>query len=952
MSIANGHEVEQIVGDGKRTTQEFRRRAAELEVVAEVSTAIASILDLPTLLQQVVDLAKQRFALYHAHVYLLDEQDEYLRLVAGADEIGRLMVARGHRIALDRPQSLVARAARERQPAVVNDVSEAPDFLPNVLLPDTRSELALPMVLGDQVIGVLDFQSDVVGRFGEGDIQVQTILAQQAANAVRNARTFDLLSNSEAVLRKSHERADQLARNLEAVQEVGARISTILDLDAVLQEVVELTRSRFELYHAHVYLIDESGDYLTLAAGAGTPGRVMKEHGHRIPVNHPNSIVARVTRTKQGSYVNDVSKSRDFLPNPLLPRTRSESAAPMIAGGELIGVLDIQSDKVDRFNEIDVLTTTALAQQIAIAVQNARAFSQLLQTQADLTESLVARGRAEEQLRRRASELETVAMVGAAASTILDLDELLSTVVELTKTNFDLYHAHIYLFDDKREFLNLAAGAGEPGEIMKTRGHKIRADHPHSLVARAARTSQGVVSNDVTQDTDFLPNPLLPQTRSEMSLPMIVGDETIGVLDIQSVVVNRFTDDDILVQTTLASQIVVAVQNARALQQILLRERAIENSTSGLTIADARRPDMPLVYINPAFEQITGYSIEEALGKNCRFLQSDDRDQEAIQEIRAAIREGRNCTVTLRNYRKDGRLFWNELRLSPIHNAAGVVTHFVGVQTDITERKEIETQRELMLEQAEEQVARERLSAERLREVDRLKSQFLANMSHELRTPLNSIIGYSEILLDGDDGELSDEAAEDIGTIYQSGRHLLSIINEILDLAKIEAGQMSIDRRSVDLPDIVSEVVQTAQVLVKDKPVVLRITPEAEICPVLGDPVRLRQIFTNLISNAVKFTEKGNVTIAYGMADAHSVYVKVSDTGIGMKETDVPIIFQQFRQVDGSATRRAGGTGLGLTITKHLVDMHGGSIEVESEIGVGSVFRFTLPVAETEEMRS
>ena len=447
-----------------------------------------------------------------------------------------------------------------------------------------------------------------------------------------------------------------------------------------------------------------------------------------------------------------------------------------------------------------------------------------------------------------------------------------------------------------------------------------------------------------------MPNPLLPGTQSEMALPLIVGDTVIGVLDVQSNELNRFGDDDVLVQTTLAAQIAVAVQNARALEQVLLHEKAIENSTSGLTIADARRPDMPLVYINPAFEKITGYTIADALGQNCRFLQADDRDQEALGEIRAAIREGRNCTVVLRNYRKDGTLFWNELRLSPIHNAAGVVTHFVGVQTDITERKEIEFEREQMLSQAEAQAEREHEAAERLREVDRLKSQFLANMSHELRTPLNSIIGYSEILLDGDDGELSEEAVEDVSTIYQSGRHLLAIINEILDLAKIESGQMSLELRPVDLTQLIAEVIDQTSILIKEKPVSL-VSEIADGMPfVSADAVRLRQIITNLVGNALKFTERGSVTIACGWADDHYGYIEVRDTGIGMKQEDLEIIFQQFRQVDGSVTRRAGGTGLGLTITRHLVEMHGGSIEVSSELGAGSVFRFTVGLHTTEGM--
>ncbi len=1117
MSNNNGVTIERIApSEFKRSTQEIRRRAVELELIAEVSNAATQLLDESALLQTVVDLAKDKFALYHAHVYLVDPTGEYLVLAAGAGEIGAKMVEEGHRIAIARQQSLVARAARTQAGVTINDVTQEPGFLPNKYLPATHAEIALPMTVGSELIGVLDFQSDEAGRFDEEDVRIKTILAQQIAIAMRNVRTLQqqqrqlqfqeasaqirdylrdsqreigeqaedilriigavfhadysvvareddqqetwqlvtgigaavsdaaaqailnsdlyrraaieanqnrrlvivaradesqniLLDDSDptsgiksfmamplyaadqllgivflSYIRKHHDflpdeihnarlmqdqvsaglarrlqeeqiraeqaRAQALARNLETVSEVSSAITTILNLDELLLSVVELTKSRFDLYHAHIYLLDDSRETLTLAAGAGTPGSIMKERGHRIPISHPTSIVGRVAREKSPWFVNDVTTSPTFLPNPLLPKTRSEAAAPILAGGRLIGVLDVQSEVVGRFTEVDAHTMNTLASQIAVAVVNANAFQQVIDAQTDLVRSLEARSAIEEQLRRRASDLETVATVSTASSTMLDQDELLSTVVDLTKANFELYHVHVYLLDDLGEYLVLAAGAGEPGQIMRERGHKIPAAHPNSLVARAARTATGVVANDVGQQPDFLPNPMLPETRSEMAIPMIAGDVVIGVLDVQSKDINRFSDDDVLIQTTLAAQIAVALQNARAVDRLRLTERAIENSTSGMSIADASLPDMPLVYVNHAFEVITGYSASEVLGKNCRFLQGTEQDQSELAELRAALQEQRQTTVVLRNYRKDGTLFWNELRLAPIFNVRGELTHYVGVQTDITERREIEIEREHMLRLTEEQAQKDRETADRLREVDRLKSQFIANMSHELRTPLNSIIGYSELLLDGDDGELSKEAHEDVATIHTSGQHLLSIINEILDLAKIEAGQMSLDPRGVEVKKIAEEVLNTAQVLLQDKPVTLELVEASPVDRVSADPLRLRQIITNLVSNAIKFTERGAIVVTYGHVDASTAYIEVRDSGIGMSDSDLQVIFQQFRQVDGSSTRRAGGTGLGLTITKALVELHGGTISVRSALNQGTTFHFTLPLHTVEAL--
>ena len=240
-------------------------------------------------------------------------------------------------------------------------------------------------------------------------------------------------------------------------------------------------------------------------------------------------------------------------------------------------------------------------------------------------------------------------------------------------------------------------------------------------------------------------------------------------------------------------------------------------------------------------------------------------------------------------------------------------------------------------------------SYEQAREADRLKSEFLASMSHELRTPLNSIIGYSEVMLDGINGELNEDMEEDMRAIYGSGQHLLNIINDILDLAKIEAGKMVIDRQPVDLNNLINEITRAGQILVKDRPVELVVNQEAHLPHAHADSVRLRQIIWNIVSNAVKFTEEGNVTITTGIEDEALVFVEVADTGIGMAKSDLNVIFEQFRQVDGSSTRRAGGTGLGLNITRHLIHMHGGEISVDSELGVGTTFRFTLPAHITEK---
>ncbi len=719
----------------------------------------------------------------------------------------------------------------------------------------------------------------------------------------------------------------RLATEMQIVSEVTEALNRLTNVQDVMQLICDLAKARFGLYHAHLYLFDEKRTSLTLVAGAGDVGRTMHERGHRIAINHPHSIVASVARTGEATIVNDVRRSPNFLPNPLLPQTRSEMAVPMRVGGTLIGVFDVQSEETNHFDEGDAPIKTSLAAQAAIALENSR------QAQ--------AQQQAESRLRRIARQLQTVAEVGSAITTILSLDTLLPTVVDLTKERFDLYHAHIYLISADDNSLILAAGAGEPGKLMQARGHSI-ARTANSLVATAARERRVVIVNDVTQDPNFLVNPLLPMTRAEMSLPLLVGDHLIGVLDVQSDTAGRFDQDDISVKTSLAAQIAIAIENSRAFagaEQARRETQHIYNES--LELIGTAGFDGYFRELNPSWTRMLGYTREHLLANPfIDFVHEDDK--EATIAVAVELATGKPAVSFINRYRTlPGNYLWIEWNTSADLNSQTL--YFVA--HDISAQVELQQQREESLKAAQLQSARDRQTADRLREVDRLKSQFLANMSHELRTPLNSIIGYSEILIDGDDGDLTQEAAEDIGIIYNSGKHLLNLINEILDLAKIEAGEVNLVSEIIDLERLVADIVGSSQVLINSSAVTLSLNVEAHGLVINADPLRLRQIVTNLVSNAAKFTEEGAVVVTIARHDDYFARVSVLDSGIGINEADLTAIFERFRQVDGSSTRRAGGTGLGLSISRSLIEMLGGEIYVESTVGVGSTFWFTIPLA-------
>ncbi|MGC8873771.1 MAG: ATP-binding protein [Chloroflexia bacterium] len=247
-------------------------------------------------------------------------------------------------------------------------------------------------------------------------------------------------------------------------------------------------------------------------------------------------------------------------------------------------------------------------------------------------------------------------------------------------------------------------------------------------------------------------------------------------------------------------------------------------------------------------------------------------------------------------------------------------------------------------EMVAERTAQLEEALKRATEADRIKGEFLASMSHELRTPLNSIIGFSRVILNRIDGPLTDLQEADLRTIYNSGLHLLGLINDILDLSKIEAGFMELRREAVALPPLIQEALDSCAALARDRPIALRQEVPADLPPVDADPTRVRQIVLNLVSNAVKYTERGTVTVRAYRQEGE-VVVCVSDTGVGIARDQLGKVFEPFHQVGNAPGSQDLGTGLGLAISRRLVEMHGGRIWVESEVGRGSTFSFTLPVA-------
>lgn len=440
----------------------------------------------------------------------------------------------------------------------------------------------------------------------------------------------------------------------------------------------------------------------------------------------------------------------------------------------------------------------------------------------------------------------------------------------------------------------------------------------------------GEIHTDLTEDcyAEWLASAIQQSTKPfEANWTCSDGTELPVEISLSSI---RIQDQDYLCGS------VRDIRERRAAElEMRLQRLAIESTSNGIIISDAGRDDHPITYANPGFLKLTGYERDEVVGRNCRFLQGEATAPEHVAELREAIDNGQPCRVAIRNYRKDGSAFWNDLQVTPVHDAQDRLVNFVGVQNDITDRIEV-------------QKALERANRE-VKAISDAKSSFMANMSHELRTPMTAVLGFADMLIDD---LCEEELLEKVYTIKRNGEYLLALLNDILDLSKIEAGQMEIQREELSIRHVVSDIESLMEVRATEEGIPLEFVwqPDAP-ATVTADQTRMRQVIVNLVGNALKFTDEGQVRVVIGTngeASPPELAIAVHDTGIGIHESHLPDLFTPFNVSGVTRRRRFGGTGLGLSISKRLAEGMGGRIEVDSELGVGSCFTFYLPLTESQ----
>lgn len=733
----------------------------------------------------------------------------------------------------------------------------------------------------------------------------------------------DRVEERTAELAAATERMRRRALQIQTSAEVARAIASVRDLNKLLSQVTHLISERFGWYHVGIFLVDERREYAVLEATNSEGGQRMLARSHRLKIGEVG-IVGTVTSTGEPLIALDVGEDAVYFDNPDLPDTRSEMALPLKIGDRIIGALDMQSTKEAAYDDEDLAISSNLADQVAIAIENASLFEE---TQHALEEV-------------RALQRRYVERAWARGVT----------------SRRDMTYEY-----RRRGTPPLADTSLPEAAMAMTQGDVVAVPDYASVL--------GAGDDGGSEDAK-------PRARAALAAPIKIRDQVIGVLDLQETdEARQWTEDDIALVRAISDQVGQALETARLFEETSRRaEQMATLNRIGLDLAAGLEVERVLqslyeqcqqVLVTDAFyvalySESTGMIEFPLLTGPDGPVHLEPLDIRREPSLTSYIIESGEPLHIADTHTVPEDAPYRALQISNLPNrsyigvpllARGRVMGVLSVQgrephtysdEDLELLTTIATQASIAIENAR---SYERMleTADELRELDRLKMQFLANMSHELRTPLNSIIGFARVMLKGIDGPLTDLQEADLTSIYNSGQHLLSLINSILDMSKIEAGKMDLTFEEVPLPDVIDGALSVAKALIKDKPIeLLSVVPDT-LPTVWADAQRVRQILLNLLSNATKFTEEGQIVLQ-AEPGPEFVTITVRDTGVGIDPEAQNRIFIAFQQVDGSTTRRAEGTGLGLAISRSFVEMHGGQIWVDSEPDRGSTFSFTLPV--------
>ena len=696
--------------------------------------------------------------------------------------------------------------------------------------------------------------------------------------------------------------AERIVRRQAALLRLSTDIAAAPDEDRICRAIVHGLRDEHIGYSfVGLFLVDEETGDRVMRASVGWSGI---PDGWRVPAGA--GLSARVLETGTLQYTPDVAREPAYVPGL---STGSEVDVPLIIDGRPLGVLVVESDRPHAFGDEDLQILTAAANHASIAIGRAR----LLERQRELLDAE----------RRRSEEQRALLATLADISSELELSKVLQAVLDRAVSLLGASGGELAIFDPNARELEIVANRNTEQVSVGT-----RIAPGEGAMGHVAETLEPLIISDYGEWVGRSVRYAQVDVHAAVVLPLLIGRRLVGAINFwHSDPDRQFGGDDLRLLGLFAPQAAVAIENAHlftsARRQKRYFEELVRNSPVAIVTLDTEHN---VVSCNPGFERLYGWQEHEIVGHNLdALITTEETKSEAVAYTTEA--GDRAVKGIGRRRRRDGSLVDVEVLAVPVV-LDGERVGVMGLYHDISE---------LLSARREAELAND------------AKSRFLASMSHELRTPLNAIIGYSEMLEEDAEDSGQDQFIPDLQKIRGAGRHLLALINDILDLSKIEAGKMALYVESFDLRQVIDDVVTTVEPLVARNENRLALVCPPELGTMRSDQTRVRQVLLNLLSNASKFTEHGTITLAVERddgdgADEGSVTIRVSDTGIGMTPEQLGRLFEAFTQAEASTSNRYGGTGLGLAISRRFCRMMGGDVTVESTPGEGSTFIVTLPL--------